>query len=255
VWNTGRSLSLPTANDGEVESQFFGSGNFRVWDWNDTATGTQDILVDGSKVQDYTPAYYSKYNGDANSLKDLGAEGLHSIKIERDNTTNPWYFTSIDYHAPVFNQFYNLANPFPDYLFGQTGVLDNRKFTAYDEMPDKRVIELRTLLADGTGTALPLHIASICVDFEKVNIEVNTTWYNNVGAVSNGNVLTYVDTERVKDGVNGGANGAYVNISSSKEVNLKKRVRITFSTLAVSANWKLETSAGIDINTFKVEER
>ncbi len=235
AWISGRSLYLNASNDGNVKVTVLGSGQFRWWLKHSNNSDTITISKDGVALETAQALGNTNINGRAVSALTIGTECLCSLDVERVTNTNGVFNTgAIDYHAPVFNQFYNLANPYPDYLMGQTGVMDNRKLVAYDEMPKNRALKVRTQIADDTAmpSATWLQFCSICCDLEDTDLFAFANFWKN------GTDTNYLIQRFTIDGVEIPdlsreyitqyiSNGTLPLSSSVKDIKLNKRVRIT----------------------------
>lgn len=161
----GRDMSTVTNAD-YVAIQAFMSGYFRTWLYFGNAGDDEYVNVDGANQQTNNPGATALHGYVYNTSNP--AEGLHTLKRIAHRTAGTLYFDSIDYHAPVFNQYANIVNPFPDYIFGQVGTLDNRKFTAFDIKPDPRVIQVVSKFADLAD--VHLLACSVAIDFREANV-------------------------------------------------------------------------------------
>jgi len=128
----GINVQITAGNDGSASLTFFGKGKFRPWMINLSTSDTQDILVDGSKVLDYTPPSTNQI-GYYNSAFDISDLGLHTVTIERDIFANNVFAVyGFDYHTPIYEPANWNTNPYRDYLIDNCG-MDKRKLTAIDE--------------------------------------------------------------------------------------------------------------------------
>lgn len=214
-------------NTDSASINIFASGNIRYWHGkNATVEANYRWRSNGGAWNNVT----SVDNIEGQSLSSSLTEGLNILDFNNNENATSSGVDCLDYHAPVFNQFYNLANPFPDYLMGQTGVLDNRKLVAYDEEPKKRNIRVKTTLT-GNPEYHNLYPCSICYDFEEVKILTEAV-YRTASASSNSNYLNLTLNGVAVLAVNGesisseNANGFYRKLSISTPSTLQKRGRI-----------------------------
>lgn len=171
---SGRRIRSLVNNPGEQTLSIYGDTNWRHWNWMNNTTDTFDVLVDDVVVDNEVTAANVNLNGYLRS--DLGSEGLHYRTGQKRGSVlnnDTMYFESMDFHCPVFNPRQWRCNPYPSYLIDGCGTIDNRKFSAYDEKPVQRVIEVLSNVSTTTNiTTTPgILLAALGVDSGKWYLE------------------------------------------------------------------------------------
>jgi len=148
---SGRNIYSSTNND-TVEQEIYGSDKIRNWVYYVSAADNLGLSIDGAAAQTFNPANVNHHGWiyDGANYADLGTEGLHNIESEQDGGNGNMGFSALDYHCPIYNPDQWRINPEPSRLIDGQGVIDNRKFSAYDEKPVNNIRSVNSNIANGT---------------------------------------------------------------------------------------------------------